>query len=181
MAKNKSKVDKNEKRKMPEDKAETPTTKKKQVTKVDPQVPMETDAAPDQLRVLERKIKKERKKEEKKLKKENPGETKDEPAKAASGENALLYLESFNKKQPGWKFQKARQTWLLTNMFDLQKVSDKHFKMMLKYLEGLKGSARETTVRKGEEFMKEYDGRGKREESDERRMKRIREVLQLLS
>ncbi|XP_073411313.1 protein cholesin isoform X2 [Dendrobates tinctorius] len=180
MAKNKNKSEK--KKKLPEEASEAPVTKKK---KVEPPDPIETeDLTPEELRVLERKLKKERKKEEKRLKREKGNlaeETKAEPVKPTGEERALQYLKSWSKKRPDWKFQKIRQTWLLMNMYDLEKVSDKHFKMLLGYLENVKGSARDTTVQKAEEYMTEYDKRESQEEPDLRRMNRIRDVLQLLA
>ncbi|KAM4025183.1 protein cholesin [Anomaloglossus baeobatrachus] len=194
MGKNKNKSQKREKNKhVAEESSEAPVKKRKKVSEelkaekppVVPQDPIETeDLTPEELRVLQRKLKKERKKEEKRLKREKGSlaeETKVEPAKSAGGERALQYLKSWSKKNPDWKFQKIRQTWLLMNMYDLEKVPDKHFKMLLRYLESVKGSARETTIQKAEEYMKEYDKCETQEEADIQRMKRIRDVLQLLS
>ncbi|XP_044159887.1 uncharacterized protein C7orf50 homolog [Bufo gargarizans] len=197
MAKNKNKSEKREKeKKLAEDSSEAPVSKKKKIaevseesatenTKVEPEDPKETeDLTPEERRVLERKVKKERKKEEKRLKKEKAslaGETEEKPAKSAAGKQALQYLKRWSKKHPEWKFQKIRQTWLLMNMYDPEKVPDKDFKRLLSYLEGLKGSARETTVQKAEEYMKEHDSCQTQEEPDEQKLDRIREVLQLLS
>ncbi|XP_040297266.1 uncharacterized protein C7orf50 homolog [Bufo bufo] len=197
MAKNKNKSEKREKKKnLAEDSSEAPVLKKKKIaevseesatenTKVEPEDPKETeDLTPEERRVLERKLKKERKKEEKRLKKEKAslaGETEEKPAKSAAGEQALKYLKRWSKKHPEWKFQKIRQTWLLMNMYDPEKVPDKDFKRLLNYLGGLKGSARETTIQKAEEYMKEQDSCQTQEEPDQQKLDRIREVLQLLS
>ncbi|KAM5152301.1 protein cholesin isoform 1-T3 [Mantella aurantiaca] len=141
------------------------------------------DLTPEERRVLERKLKKERKKEEKRLKKESEGlaEEKNEPSKPSAAELALQYLMSWSKKHSEWKFQKTRQTWLLMNMYDQEKVPDKYFHIMLDYLGGLKGSARETTIQKAEDYMKQCDSEETREEEDSQKIQRIREVLQLLS
>ncbi|XP_056392509.1 uncharacterized protein C7orf50 homolog [Hyla sarda] len=180
------------KKKLAVDASDTPVLKKKkQMTKVSkeskkPQVESEDpldieDLTPVERRVFERKLKKERKKEEKKLKKEGLAEeTKKEPEKPSAGDLALQYLNCWSQKRSEWKFQKSRQTWLLLNMYDPEKISDKYFKNLLAYMVDLKGSAREITVKKAEEYMKEYDKREAQEESDEPRIERIREVLQLL-
>ncbi|KAM3916492.1 protein cholesin [Leptodactylus fuscus] len=200
MAKNKNKSEKREKKKLAEDEADVPVSKKKKKqiaevpeesaperSPVTPQDPIGTeDLTPEELRVLERKLKKERKKEEKKLKREQErlalaGETKEEPTKPRAGELALEYLKRWSKKHPEWKFQKLRQTWLLMNMYDPEKIPNKHFKRLLKYLQGLKGSARETTIQQAEKYMKECDGRETQDEAEEQKLNRIREVLQLLS
>jgi hypothetical protein len=41
---------------------------------------------------------------------------------------------------------KVRQTWLLKSMYDNRKMSKKHFKIMLKYMEPMKGNGREVRV-----------------------------------
>ncbi|KAG9476931.1 hypothetical protein GDO78_002365 [Eleutherodactylus coqui] len=197
MAQNKEKSEKRGKKQPAEDASQAPAAKKKkrttavseesvsEKTQVEPQDSTDTeDLTPEERRVLERKLKKERKKEEKRLKREKEsltGKPKEEPPKPVAGKLALKYLKSWSKKKPEWKFQKTRQTWLLSNMFDQEKVSDKHFKRLLKYLVDLKGTARETTIQKAEQYMKEYDNQETHEDSDEQRITRVREVLQLLS
>ncbi|KAM9305498.1 protein cholesin [Gastrophryne carolinensis] len=144
------------------------------------------ELSPEECRVLERKLKKERKKEEKRLKKEREAlgvteEKKDETTKPSAGDLALQYLKSWSKKRSEWKFQKTRQTWLLMNMYDPEKVPDKYFKILLDYLGGLQGNARETTIEKAEAYMKELDSSEDQEEADSQRIARVREVLQILS
>lgn len=146
------------------------------------------ELSPEERRVLERKLKKERKKEEKKRLREAgiaaaqtaKGQTL--AAKPSAAVLALEYLQGWAQKQKSWRFQKTRQTWLLLNMYDEDKVPDELFSTLLDYLEGLKGSARELTVQKAEALMQELDeadpeprdaGLGK--------MERLRQVLQLLS
>ncbi|XP_040212681.1 uncharacterized protein C7orf50 homolog isoform X2 [Rana temporaria] len=198
MVKNKTKSsEKKEKKKtVSESSMEVPKAKKK---KLNPKVSEDPDSliskeegqnnldiedlTPEERRVLERKLKKERKKEEKKLKKEKEGlaeEKKEEPSKPSAADLALQYLKSWSKKHE-WKFQKTRQTWLLMNMYDQEKVPDKYFQIMLDYLGGLKGSARETTIQKAEAYMKECDSDETQEEANSHRRERIREVLQFLS
>uniref|UniRef100_A0A8C3LUQ9 Chromosome 7 open reading frame 50 n=1 Tax=Chrysolophus pictus TaxID=9089 RepID=A0A8C3LUQ9_CHRPC len=119
----------------------------------------EEDLTPEERRKLERKLKKERKKEEKKLMREAGISTKKaEPKKLSGSELALAYLTSWSEKPKEWKFQKTRQTWLLSHMYEKEKVPDEHFTILLDYLQGLKGSARDTTVQKAEALMQELDG-----------------------
>ncbi|XP_053326603.1 uncharacterized protein C7orf50 homolog [Spea bombifrons] len=196
MAKNKSKAEeKNKKKKLAESPAEgTPPKKKKLMPKVSDEGSDEAvsevqttenrdieDLTPEERRVLERKLKKERKKEEKRLKRESAAVEEEEPNKVSAGGLSLQYLESWSKKRSEWKFQKTRQTWLLLNMYDREKVPDKYFTILLDYLGGLKGGARDTTVKKAEALIKECDKSETPEESDLHKMERIREVLQLLS
>ncbi|XP_006010231.1 uncharacterized protein C7orf50 homolog isoform X2 [Latimeria chalumnae] len=140
------------------------------------------EVIPEEMRVLERKLKKESKKEEKrKMKEAGISIKKEESQKPSGSELALEYLTSWSKKRKEWKFQKTRQTWLLQHMYDVDKVPNEYFHVLLDYLEGLKGSAREITVKKAESLIKEYE---KMESGDSialDKMKRIREVIQLLS
>ncbi|XP_076416718.1 protein cholesin isoform X3 [Peromyscus maniculatus bairdii] len=146
------------------------------------------ELSPEERRVLERKLKKERKKEEKKRLREAgiaaaptaKGQTL--AAKPSAAVLALEYLQGWAQKQKSWRFQKTRQTWLLLNMYDEDKVPDEHFSTLLDYLEGLKGSARELTVQKAEALMQELDEADPEpRDAGLRKMERLRQVLQLLS
>ncbi|KAM9179553.1 protein cholesin isoform 1-T2 [Mergus octosetaceus] len=140
------------------------------------------DLSPEERRKLERKLKKERKKEEKKLMREAGISTKkEEPKKLSGSELALAYLTSWSKNPEEWKFQKTRQTWLLLHMYDKEKVPDEYFTILLDYLQGLQGKARDTTVQKAEALMKELDGSDAEDPSMVEKSERIRQVLQLLS
>lgn len=62
------------------------------------------------------------------------------------------------------------------------KVPDKYFSILLRYLEGLQGHARDVTVEKAEALMKDFDGSEREEDSSFlEKCDRIRQVLQLLS
>uniref|UniRef100_A0A8D0L1M4 Cholesin n=1 Tax=Sphenodon punctatus TaxID=8508 RepID=A0A8D0L1M4_SPHPU len=106
---------------------------------------------------------------------------KEESKKPSASELALEYLTSWSEKPKKWKFQKTRQTWLLLHMYDKDKVPDQHFCILLDYLEGLKGSARDVTVQKAEALMKECDSSEPEDSSLLEKSERIRKVLQLLS
>uniref|UniRef100_A0A493SUN6 Chromosome 7 open reading frame 50 n=1 Tax=Anas platyrhynchos platyrhynchos TaxID=8840 RepID=A0A493SUN6_ANAPP len=90
-------------------------------------------------------------------------------------------LGSWSKNPEEWKFQKTRQTWLLLHMYDKEKVPDEYFTILLDYLQGLQGKARDTTVQKAEALMKELDGSDAEDPSMVEKSERIRQVLQLLS
>lgn len=142
----------------------------------------EKDLTPEERRIIERKLKKERKKEEKKLMREGHVDTKKaEPEKPSGCDLALQYLTSWAQKAQNWKFQKTRQTWLLLHMYDTQKISRDHFTVLLDYLEGLKGSARDLTVRKAEAVWKEHETANPEDSSVLEVTERARQVIQLLS
>uniref|UniRef100_A0A452I1D1 WKF domain-containing protein n=1 Tax=Gopherus agassizii TaxID=38772 RepID=A0A452I1D1_9SAUR len=92
-----------------------------------------------------------------------------------------LFCYSWSKKTKEWKFQKTRQTWLLLHMYEKEKVPDEYFSILLDYLEGLKGSARDVTMQKAEALMKEYDNSDTEDPGLLEKCERIRKVLQLLS
>ncbi|KAM9095308.1 protein cholesin [Sarcophilus harrisii] len=142
----------------------------------------EQELTTEEMRTLERKLKKERKKEQKKqLREAGIRVVKENPEKPSGAELALDYLTSWANKREEWKFQKTRQTWLLLHMYDSNKVPDKHFSILLDYLEGLKGRAREVTVQKAETLMKKLDNTEPEDSSLLEKSERIRQILQLLS
>ncbi|XP_032086875.1 uncharacterized protein C7orf50 homolog [Thamnophis elegans] len=142
----------------------------------------EEELSPEEKRVLERKLKKERNKAQKKLMREaTVGAQKNQPPKPSGAELALDYLTSWSASPQGWRFQKTRQTWLLLHMYDKEKVPDQYFSILLRYLEGLQGRARDTTVQKAEALMKEYDQSEMEDDLLEGQRDRLRKVLQLLS
>ncbi|XP_067329256.1 uncharacterized protein C7orf50 homolog [Anolis sagrei] len=177
----KEKVKKKSKHAMSEEdqQAHEPKMKKQKMEKKEEQ---DQDLSPEEKRILERKLKKERKKEEKRLMREAGIIAKKEVPKKPSGlELALNYLTSWSENPKEWKFQKTRQTWLLTHMYDKEKVPDKYFSILLRYLEGLQGNARDTTVQKAEALMKEYDKSETEDSALLETCERLRKVLQLLS
>ncbi|XP_058013194.1 uncharacterized protein C7orf50 homolog [Ahaetulla prasina] len=142
----------------------------------------EEELSPEEKRVLERKLKKERNKAQKKLMREaTVGARKNQPQKPSGSELALNYLTTWSESPQAWKFQKTRQTWLLLHMYDKDQVPDQYFSILLRYLEGLQGHARDTTVQKAEALMKEYDQSDMEDHLLEEKCDRIRKVLQLLS
>ncbi|XP_030196731.1 protein cholesin isoform X1 [Gadus morhua] len=136
---------------------------------------------PEERRVLERKLKKIRRKEEKaQLKAEGKTVEKVAPEKVLPSRQNLDYLTCWNENRAAWKFQKHRQTWLLQQMYDSEKVPDESFPVLLLYIEGLRGAARDLTVQKAEALVKSL-GDGPWDPEQQQKMQRAREVLQLLS
>lgn len=69
-----------------------------------------------------------------------------------------------------------RQSWLLQNLFDQEKIPDEDFSTLIKYLQGLKGSSREKTVQMAEQRMEENT-----DELDSVIDFRAQQVIQLLT
>ncbi|XP_045924152.1 uncharacterized protein C7orf50 homolog [Micropterus dolomieu] len=141
----------------------------------------EEDLSPEEKRVLERKMKKILKKEERKrLKAEGETSEKTETAGPSAPQQALDYLTCWAETRTKWKFQKTRQTWLLQHMFDSEKIPDEKFSLLLEYLEGLRGAAKDTTVQKALALVEE-SGQAPEDTVVQQRAHRAKEVIQLLS
>ncbi|XP_071393178.1 uncharacterized protein C7orf50 homolog [Centroberyx affinis] len=141
----------------------------------------EEDLSPEERRVLERKMKKILKKEEKKkLKSEPKPSEKPEGSAPIAPQQALDYLTCWAENRKEWKFQKTRQTWLLQRMFDSEKIPDESFSVLLQYLEGLRGGARDTTVQKATALVQQ-PGQGPDDRDGQQRAHRARQVIQLLT
>ncbi|XP_041818059.1 uncharacterized protein C7orf50 homolog [Chelmon rostratus] len=165
-----------------------PTQKTKQTEISDPpcrpegphRLEGEEDLSPEEMRVLERKMKKILKKEEKKRLKAEGVTEKAEASGPTAPQQALDYLTCWNENREEWKFQKTRQTWLLQHMFDSDKIPDEKFSVLLQYLEGLRGGARDTTAQKALALVEE-SGQAPEDSAVQQRAHRAREVIQLLS
>eukprot|EP01134_Creolimax_fragrantissima_P006904 CFRG6904T1 len=58
---------------------------------------------------------------------------------------ALAFLDTWKNDKDNWKYQKVRNTYILKNMYDPYKIPKESFKIVLEYLDGLKGKARQIT------------------------------------
>jgi hypothetical protein len=68
---------------------------------------------------------------------------------------AVEYLRLWEEDRSNWKFKKHRQVWLLQNMFHPSSVGRDSFKILLRYLEGMKGAARQTTLKQAQAILEE--------------------------
>ncbi|KAI3365637.1 hypothetical protein L3Q82_010715 [Scortum barcoo] len=117
----------------------------------------EEDLGPEERRVLERKMKKILKKEEKKrLKAEGETVQKTEASGPTAAQQALDYLTCCSQ------------------------IPDKKFALLLQYLEGLRGGAKDTTVKKALALIEE-SGQAPEDKVAQQRAHRAREVIQMLS
>ncbi|XP_061562182.1 uncharacterized protein C7orf50 homolog isoform X2 [Phycodurus eques] len=168
-------------RKKKQKKGQTETTMQIEISDPADAPEGEEDLSPEERRVLERKMKKIWKKEEKRrLKAEGISSPKNEESGPTASQQALDYLNCWAHNRAGWKFQKTRQTWLLQNMFDSEQIQDEKFSALLQYLEGLRGGSRDTTVQKALVLVQE-SGRAPEDGDVQKRARRAREVIQMLS
>ena len=68
---------------------------------------------------------------------------------------AAEYLRVWDTDRAAWKFKKNRQTWLLKNMWHPGMVRGPSFVVLLRYLEGLKGAARQKTLEQAQKMLDE--------------------------
>eukprot|EP00730_Choanoeca_flexa_P011137 TRINITY_DN23854_c0_g1_i2.p1 TRINITY_DN23854_c0_g1~~TRINITY_DN23854_c0_g1_i2.p1 ORF type:complete len:158 (+),score=43.75 TRINITY_DN23854_c0_g1_i2:96-569(+) len=66
---------------------------------------------------------------------------------------AISYLRLWATDRDNWKFQKVRQTYLLQEWQNPYLVVKNDFKMLVKYLDGLKGIARATTLSQARKYL----------------------------
>ncbi|RXN07425.1 putative protein C7orf50-like protein [Labeo rohita] len=142
----------------------------------------EEELSPEEKRVLERKLKKIRNKElKKKLKEEGKSIKKDKVKTSLAEKAALEYLTCWSERRDEWKFLKSRQTWLLQHMYDTTKVTDDHFKVLLEYIESMRGASRDITLQKAEAIVR-WEGQGEEADTEaaEKKKERAKQVVQLL-
>jgi len=61
---------------------------------------------------------------------------------------AAEYLAKWEKRESeSWKFNKNTQSWLIRHMYEVEKVSKGTFKILLEYLNGLKGDIMRSRIR----------------------------------
>jgi len=65
-------------------------------------------------------------------------------------EAAAAYLSSWAAQQAGestaWRFNKATQAWIIRHVYEVDKVEATSFKLLLKYIDGLRGAARDRMI-----------------------------------
>jgi len=68
----------------------------------------------------------------------------DDAEETATGPHpALEYLQCWRHDRDSWKFAKNRQSYLLKHAFDAKKVPKEYFSILVKYVEGISGQARQ--------------------------------------
>jgi len=92
-------------------------------------------------------------KKKKRRKKKRANEHTKEPAAAAAYLNAWAATQA-GEDDGGWRFNKATQAWLLRHAYDPEKIAKGAFKLLLRYLEGLQGQARERARREAAEIVR---------------------------
>lgn len=114
------------------------------------------------------------------MRNEGKKKSKQEPQKESKSalHPAIDYLHTWFNNRQHWNFKKVRQVWLLKNMFDQEQISDENFGILLKYLEGLEGAAKEKTIKIAEQRLDSGEGGSEQDTVVE---SRVRQVLQMLT
>jgi len=60
---------------------------------------------------------------------------------------ALVYAHTQIHHPSCWKFNKARQNWLIRNIWSLECVPEKYLPLTMRYLKNVQGGSRETLIR----------------------------------
>lgn len=69
-------------------------------------------------------------------------------------EKCMGYLKKWHEDRQNWKFEKLRQIWLFRNMLDPSKVPDSSFEILVDYISGTRGHARQMIVEKTMKVVK---------------------------
>ncbi|CDH53464.1 predicted protein [Lichtheimia corymbifera JMRC:FSU:9682] len=72
---------------------------------------------------------------------------------ATSAPDGITYLRQFHSDRESWKFNKVHQTWLLKHMYDLDTIEQSDFDILVEYLKGLKGAARDRTLTQAQDMI----------------------------
>lgn len=145
-----SEVSKKKKRKNREAELEEASPKKKKKKSSTPE-PLE-DAGAKQPKANDEPKKKKKEKRAKDLDLSDPAKD-DSLSEQASKALSYAYLQF---SQPAtWKFNKARQNWLIRNIWSEKAIPEAHVPLVLKYLTGVKGGVREALIKSCQDIIQE--------------------------
>ncbi|XP_054286711.1 uncharacterized protein C7orf50 homolog isoform X1 [Macrosteles quadrilineatus] len=92
-----------------------------------------------------------------KQKKTKKKKNKSQPVSVQPNSSILDYLTRWKNKRGNWKFEKVKQTRLVTNMFENEKLPDAHFDIFLEYMEGGSKSMKELMSKMANEVVEEME------------------------
>ncbi|KAF9028469.1 hypothetical protein BDZ89DRAFT_1066117, partial [Hymenopellis radicata] len=68
-------------------------------------------------------------------------------------QKALSYAFTQFRHPKRWKFQKARQNWLIRNAWSAESVPDAHMPLVLKYVANVQGGVRENLIKTCQSYL----------------------------
>lgn len=96
----------------------------------------------------------------------------------------IEYLNKWKSDREAWKFEKLRQISIQNHLFDEANIDDDLWWLIIEYLSGAKGAARDCIIKKSQDVINDIDSRltetNKKEMLCLKNYKRAREMLQLL-
>jgi len=66
---------------------------------------------------------------------------------------ALEYVHANLASTPDWKFNKARQNWIIRNLWDDAIVPDLYFPSCVKYVSGVQGNTRDVLIKSSKDII----------------------------
>lgn len=70
--------------------------------------------------------------------------------------DSLNYLVLWKSSRAAWKFQKSRQIWLLKNIYNIERLPIKHFKILKKYIKTMQeGQVKERILKEALELIED--------------------------
>ena len=116
-----------------------------------------------------------KKKKKEKKKKATPTQKGPEPADP-SCHPALTYLLQYSQERSKWKFNKAKQSYILKHLLNLDRIPSEHERALCSYVTGLQVAAVRARVRRSMECVKAEELFGDSEDSSaDEAMKRARQ------
>lgn len=125
----------------------------------------------DEVNELQKKKKKSLAKSKKKFKLQQKEENKE-----TKKDKALSYLKQWKKHRDEWKFKKNMHIWLLKNWKHSNRISDKKFKTLLKYLKTIE--TKSSAVKRLESECQKLVDSGNSDEEINSSYERARNILQ---
>ncbi|KAI0080720.1 hypothetical protein K474DRAFT_1695572 [Panus rudis PR-1116 ss-1] len=77
----------------------------------------------------------------------NPEDPDEDQSLGEQARKALSYAYSYVHNRSEWKFNKARQNWLIRNIWSQESIPDNHVSIANKYLESIQGGVREAFIK----------------------------------
>ncbi|CAL1701665.1 unnamed protein product [Somion occarium] len=91
--------------------------------------------------------KSEKSKEKKRKHNESSDDPEDDESLTDQARKALSYVYIYSTNRSAWKFNKARQNWLIRNVWSSELVPDKYVPLVNKYLQSVQGGVRENLIK----------------------------------
>jgi len=82
-------------------------------------------------------------------------------AQEAAVHPAAIYIQQYHDSRSSWKFNKARQTYILKHLFDIDKLPSSLDLALTAYIEGLQGADARIRVKKAAEDIRDGDEKAK--------------------